>query len=83
VPTIEISTKDTTYSVGTTASSTNNGATLGLKKDGGSTLDSSVTLSGSNDIGVTSTAAGAITIAGPNFTNKGVAANAAAQGFVF
>ena len=83
VPTIEISTKDTTYTVGTTASSTNNGATLGLKKDGGSTLDSSVTLSGSNDIGVTSTAAGAITIAGPNFTNKGVAANAAAQGFVF
>ncbi len=82
VPTIEISTKDTTYAIGTTAETTN-GAPLGLKKDSGSTLDSSVTITGTNGIGVTSTAAGAISVKGVDFTNKGVSANAAAQGFLF
>ena len=84
IPTVEISTKDTTYALGTTATAANStGASLGLKKDGGSTLDSSVSITGTNGIGVTSTAAGAITVAGVDFTNKGVSANAAAQGFLF
>ena len=72
---ITIAAIDTTYAAGTAASSSTNGASIGLKKNGGSTLDSTVTITGTNDVAVTSNANGAITVKGPNFTNKGVTAS--------
>lgn len=92
---VTIAATDTTYNIGTAASeagttnsteiTTTNGALLGLKKDGGSTLESTkVVLVGANDVGVKSNASGVITVSGPNFTNKGVTAgNSAGNGFVF
>ena len=82
ISTIEIDAVDTTYAIGATAE-TVNGAPIGLKKDSGSTLDSSITVTGTNDIAVTSTAAGAVNVIGPNYTNKGVAAEAVSTGFLF
>lgn len=84
VPTIKISTTDTTYTAGTVTSATTNGASIGLKKNGGSSLDSTITITGANDIGITSTANGAVTVSGPDFSGKGVAASAlATNGFKF
>ena len=92
---VTIAAKDTTYKVGTaasasgttnsTATTATNGALLGLKKDGGSSLETDkVVLIGANDVGVKSNASGVITVSGPNFTNKGVTAgNSAGNGFVF
>lgn len=89
-PRVIISATDTTYQAGTAASaagtingtstSATNGGFIGLKKNGGSSLDSTVVIKGANHIGVTSDADGNITVSGPNFTNKGVAASAVQNG---
>lgn len=85
VSTIKIDAVDTTYKAGTAATTagSSNGAKIGLKKNSGTSLDSQVTITGANDIGVTSTDNGAVTVTGPNFTGKGVTANAVANGFKF
>ena len=89
-PRVIISATDTTYQAGTVASAAgttngtsttaNNGAFIGLKKNGASTLDSTVVIKGANHVGVTSDAAGNITVSGPNFAGKGVAASAVQNG---
>lgn len=89
-PRVIISATDSTYAAGTAASasgttngtstSATNGGFIGLKKNGGSTLDSTVVIKGANHVGVTSDAAGNITVSGPNFANKGVAASAVQNG---
>lgn len=83
-PRVIISATDTTYQAGTAASaagtingtstSATNGGFIGLKKDDDSSLDSTVVIKGANHVGVTSDANGNVTISGPDFTGKGVAA---------
>ena len=76
------------YTAGTTATATgsHNGGTLGLFKDNGSTLDSSITISGdetttngTNTVTATTDSSGHITLQGPRLTS--VAADSAYQGF--
>ena len=73
---ITIAAKDTTYAVGTAAPpSGTDKAILGLKKDGGSTLEATkVEISGANTVKVTSDSSNNITVTGPSFTGIGVAA---------
>ena len=74
VGTVTISATDTEYTAGTaaTASGQTNGATIGLKKNDETTLDSSITISGSNTVAVTSTANGTVNVVGPTFTGISV-----------
>lgn len=69
--TVTIAATDTTYEVATAAtpSGTTDGATLGLKADGGATLDSSVTINGDGTVAVTSDGAGTITVHGPTLSS--------------
>lgn len=69
-----ISATDTTYAIGSTTSSTNGNAKIGLKKNGGSSLESgAVVIKGSSTTGetvnVTSDSSGNIVVSGPKFSN--------------
>lgn len=71
-----ISATDTTYAIGSTTSSTNGNAKIGLKKNGGSSLESgAVVIKGSSTTGetvnVTSDSSGNIVVSGPKFSNIG------------
>ena len=68
---LTISATDTTYSIGTaaTTSGETDGATIGLKKNSGSTLDSSISVNGTGTVAVTSNGSGEITVHGPEFSN--------------
>lgn len=71
-----ISATDTTYTIGSTTSSTNGNAKIGLKKNGGSSLESgAVVIKGSSTTGetvnVTSDSSGNIVVSGPKFSNIG------------
>lgn len=70
----KIDATDTTYAAGTAATTagSSNGATIGLKKNGGSSLDSSISITGAGGVGVTSTANGAVTVTGPEVTGISV-----------
>ena len=82
--TVTIAADDTTYEMATTATTAGaHRAIVGLKANNGNTLDSSVTITGTNGIGVSSDANGAVTVAGYNFTNKGVTADPNEEGFTF
>ena len=68
VPAIKIDAVDTTYEIGSSASSTNGNVKIGLKKNGSSSLETTqVGISGETSVGVTSTSAGEIEITGPSF----------------
>ena len=74
VGTVTIAATDTTYGIGTTAtaSGTTDGAKIGLKKNGGNSLDSEVSITGSGTVAVTSDANGNIDVHGPSFTGISV-----------
>lgn len=74
-----ISATDTTYAIGSTTNSTNGNAKIGLKKNGGSSLESgAVVIKGSSTTGetvnVTSDASGNIVVSGPKFSSIGYGA---------
>ena len=71
-----LSATDTTYAIGSTTNSTNGNAKIGLKKNGGSSLESgAVVIKGSSTTGetvnVTSDSSGNIVVSGPKFSNIG------------
>ena len=74
IGTVTINATDTEYSAGTAATAENqtNGATIGLKKNDETTLDSSITISGSNTVAVTSTVDGTVNVVGPTFNRISV-----------
>ena len=79
-----ISATDTTYAIGSTTSSTNGNAKIGLKKNGGSSLESgAVVIKGSSTTGetvnVTSDSSGNIVVSGPKFSNIGYEATTGAN----
>lgn len=79
-----ISATDTTYAIGSTTSSTNGNAKIGLKKNGGSSLESgAVVIKGSSATGetvnVTSDSSGNIVVSGPKFSNIGYEATTGAN----
>lgn len=79
-----ISATDTTYAIGSTTSSTNGNAKIGLKKNGGSSLESgAVVIKGSSTTGetvnVTSDSNGNIVVSGPKFSSIGYEATTGAN----
>lgn len=79
-----ISATDTTYAIGSTTSSTNGNVKIGLKKNGGSSLESgAVVIKGSSTTGetvnVTSDSSGNIVVSGPKFSNIGYEATTGAN----
>ena len=79
-----ISATDTTYAIGSTTNSTNGNAKIGLKKNGGSSLESgAVVIKGSSTAGetvnVTSDSSGNIVVSGPKFSNIGYEATTGAN----
>lgn len=79
-----ISATDTTYAIGSTTNSTNGNAKIGLKKNGGSSLESgAIVIKGSSTTGetvnVTSDASGNIVVSGPKFSSIGYEATTGAN----
>lgn len=76
-----ISATDTTYAIGSTKSSSNGSVQIGLKKNGGTSLEAgAVTIKGSSTTGetvnVTSDSSGNIIVSGPKFSSTGISYSA-------